>query len=103
VDHGDHNPPWWTRSVQDHRRPRSDIFLMQVGGEGNEKTVPDVEAVEREISDLRSQLDCTAQTIVGKDNDLERPDKEKEKLQQGSNRTKQRMRQIGCMRWKEGV
>jgi len=29
VDHRDHNPLWWTRSVQDHLGPRSDIFLMQ--------------------------------------------------------------------------
>jgi len=28
VDHGDHDPPWWTRSVQDHLGPRSDISLM---------------------------------------------------------------------------
>jgi len=28
VHHGDHNPPWWTWSVQDHRGPCSDIFLM---------------------------------------------------------------------------
>jgi len=55
------------------------------------------------ISDLRSQLDCAAQTIVAKDNDLEAVDKEKEKLQQACNRTKQRMRQIGGMLWKEGV
>ena len=27
-DHGDHNSPWWTRSVQDHRGPHSDICLM---------------------------------------------------------------------------
>jgi len=41
-------------------------------GEGSEKTiVPDVEALEKTISDLRSQLDCAAQTIVAKDNDLE--------------------------------
>ena len=30
MDHGDHNPPGWTRSVQDHRGPCSDIFLMLV-------------------------------------------------------------------------
>jgi len=30
VDHRDHNTPWWTRSVQDHLGPRSDIFLMEV-------------------------------------------------------------------------
>ena len=29
MDHGDHDPPWWTRSVQDHLGPRSDIFLME--------------------------------------------------------------------------
>ena len=28
VDYGDHNPPWWTRSVQDHCGPHSNIFLM---------------------------------------------------------------------------
>ena len=28
MDHRDHNPPWWTRSVQDHLGPHSDIFLM---------------------------------------------------------------------------
>ena len=28
MDHGDHNPPWWTRSIQDHLGPPSDIFLM---------------------------------------------------------------------------
>jgi len=28
VEHGDHNPPWWTRSIQDHLGPCSDIFLM---------------------------------------------------------------------------
>ena len=32
VDHGDHNPPWCTRSVQDHLGPRSDIFLMESQG-----------------------------------------------------------------------
>jgi len=30
VDHGDHDPPWWTRSVQDHLGPRSDISLMDL-------------------------------------------------------------------------
>ena len=29
MDHGDHNPPWWTRSVQDHLGPRSAIFLIK--------------------------------------------------------------------------
>jgi len=72
-------------------------------GEGSEKTIPDLEALEAQISDPRRQLDCAAQTIVAKDNDLERFDKEKEQLQQAYNRTKQRMRQIGAMLWKEGV
>ena len=59
--------------------------------------------MERQISDLRSQLDCAAQTIVAKDDDLEQLDKEKQKLQQAYNGSKQRMRQIGDMLWKEGV
>jgi len=54
----------------------------RLGGEGSEKTVLDVEAMEAQISDLRSQLDCAAQIIEAKDNDLERLDKEKENLQQ---------------------
>ena len=28
MDHQDHDPPWWTRSVQDHLGPRSDISVM---------------------------------------------------------------------------
>jgi len=41
-------------------------------GEGREKTVgADREALEKKSSDLRSQLDCAAQTIGAKDNDLE--------------------------------
>ena len=75
----------------------------RLGGEGSEKTIPDVDALEGKISDLRSQLDPAAQIIVAKDNDLEQLDKEKEKLQQAYNRCKQRMRQIGGMQWKEGV
>ncbi|PUU83077.1 hypothetical protein B9Z19DRAFT_965542, partial [Tuber borchii] len=27
-DHGDQNPPWWFRSIQDHPGPRKNIFLM---------------------------------------------------------------------------
>ena len=68
--------------------------------EGGEKTM---ETLETQISDLRSQLDCAAQIIVAKDNDLEKLDKEKEKLQQAYNRCKQRIRQIRGMLWKEGV
>jgi len=86
---------------REHRKRRA--IRTRLGREGSEKTIPDVEARERTISDLRSQLDCAAQTIVAKDNDLERLDKEKEKLQQAYNRAKQRMRQIGAMLWKEGV
>jgi len=40
-----------------------------------------VEALEGKITDLRSQLDRAAQIIGAKDTDLERLDKEKEKLQ----------------------
>jgi len=73
------------------------------GGRRGRKTIPDLEALEGKIPDLRSQLDRAAQIIVAKDNDLERLEKEKEKLEQAYNRCKQRMRQIGGMLWKEGV
>ena len=69
-------------------------------GEGSEKTM---ETMEGKMSDLRSQLDPTAQIIGAKDNDLERLDKEKEKLQQAYNEYKQRMLQIGGILWKDGV
>jgi len=65
---------------------------IRLGGEGSEKTI---ETLETQISDLRSQLDRAAQIIVAKDNNLERLDKEREKLQQAYNQCKQRMRQIG--------
>ena len=55
---------------------------IRLEGEGSEKTM---ETLETQISDLRSQLDRAAQIIVAKDNDLERLDKEKEKLQQAYN------------------
>jgi len=71
-----------------------------LGGEGSEKTM---ETLEENILDLRSELDRAAQIIVAKDNDLERLDKEKEKLQQAYNQCEQRMRQIGGMLWKERV
>jgi len=86
---------------REHKKRR--VVRTWLGGEGSEKTIPDVEALEGKISDLRSQLDRAAQIIVAKDNDLERLDKEKEKLQQAYNRCKQRMRPIGGMMWMEGV
>ena len=69
-------------------------------GKGSEKPM---ETLESQISDLRSQLNPAAQIIVAKENDVERLDKEKEKLQQAYNRCKERMSQIGGMLWKEGV
>jgi len=58
-------------------------------GERSEKTR---ETLEEKISELRSQLDRAAKIIVAKDTDLERLDKEKEKLQQAYNRCQQRVR-----------
>jgi len=83
-------------SKDDRREQRKrKAVSTRLGKKGREKTILDVEAMETQISDLRSQLDRAAQIIVAKDNDLERLDKEKEKLQQGYKRAKQRMRQIG--------
>jgi len=88
-------------SKNDRREQRKrKAVRTRLEGEGSEKTM---ETLETQISDLRSQLDRASQIIVAKDNDLERLDKEKEKLQQAYNRCKQRMRQIGGMLWKEGV
>jgi len=93
-----------TLSKNDRREHKKrKVVRTRRGREGSEKTVPDVEAMEAQISDLRSQLDRAAQIILPKDKDLERLDKAKEKLQQVYNRTKQRMRQIAGLLWKEGV
>jgi len=93
-----------TLSKNDRReQKRRKVVRTRVGGERSEKTIPDLEAREAQISDPRSQLDREARIIVAKDNDLEGLDKEKANLQQAFNRTKQRMRQIGIMVWKEGV
>jgi len=71
---------------REHMKRRA--VRTRLGGEGSEKTIPDVEALERTISDLRSQLDRAAQIIVAKDNNHEQLDKEKEKLQLAYNRVK---------------
>jgi len=86
---------------REHKKRRA--VRTRLGEEGSKKTIPDVETQEGKILDLRSQLDRAAQIIVANDNDLERLDKEKEKLQMAYNRCKQRMSQIGGMLWKEGV
>jgi len=61
-----------TLSKNDRREQKKrKVTRTRLGVEGSEKTVPDGEAMERQISDLRSQLYRTAQIIVAKDNDLE--------------------------------
>ena len=85
----------------EHKKRRA--MRTGLGGEGSEETIPDMEALEGQISNLRSQLDCAANFIMAKDNDLERLNKEKEKLQQAYNQAEQRMCQIGGMLWKERV
>jgi len=64
--------------------------------------MPDVEALVRQISDLRRQLDRTAQIVVAKDNDLKPLDKDKDKLKQILTRLRQRMRQVGATLFREG-
>jgi len=91
-----------SKSERREQRKRKAVRI-RLGRKGSKKTILDVEALEGQISDLRSQLDHADQIIVAKDNDLERLDKEKEKLQHAYNRAKQRMLQIRGMLWKEGV
>jgi len=75
-----------TLSKNDRRKQRKrKATRTRLGREVSEKPSLEVEAMETQISDLRSQLDCAGQIIVAKDNDLERLDKEKEKLQQAYN------------------
>ena len=93
-----------TLSKQDSRKyKKRRAVRARLGSEAREQSVPDMEALERTISDLQSQLDCATQIIVVKDNDLERFGKEKETQQQAYNRVKQRMRQIRATLRREGV
>jgi len=64
---------------REHKKRRA--VRTGVEREGSEKTIPDVEGLEKTISNLRCQLDHAEQIIVTKDKDLERLEKEKEKLQ----------------------
>jgi len=86
---------------REHKKRRA--VRTQLGRVWREKGIPDVGAMENPIRDLRRQLDRAAQIDVAKDNNLERPDKEKEKLQQAYNRVKLSMRQIGGTLGKQGV
>jgi len=91
------------RQKRDRREQRKrKAVRTRLGRKGSEKTIPDMEALKGEISDLRSQLKRAAQIILAKDNDFEHLDKKMKKLQQAYNRAKLRMRQIGGMQWKEG-
>ena len=49
MDHRDHDPPWWTRSVQDHLEPRYDISLMLYGAK-------ETNIVHMDISYMRKVL-----------------------------------------------
>jgi len=61
-----------TLSKNDRREQKKrKVVRTGLGWEGSKKTVPDKEAMEAQISDLRSQLDRAAQIIVAKDNNLE--------------------------------
>ena len=53
-------------SKNDRREQRKrKAVRTRLEGEGSEKTIPDMEGLERTMSDLRSQLDGAAQIIVG--------------------------------------
>ena len=75
----------------------------RLGSQGSEKTTTDIEALERQISDLRGQLDTAAQIIITKDNEIEGLNKDKEKLQISLQRVKHRMRQLGAELWRGGA
>jgi len=79
---------------REHKKRRA--VRTRLGGERSEPTIPDVEALEGKIWDLRTQLDCAAQIIVAKDNELERLHKEKEKLQKPIIDAKRGCAKLGC-------
>jgi len=64
------------RSVQNKRQ----TLRTQLESEGSKKGFPGVGARERKISGIKRQLEPALQIIVAKDNDLERVDKQKQKL-----------------------
>jgi len=93
-----------TLSKHNRREHKKRIGVRSgLGGERSERTIPDEEGLARPISDLLRQLDRAAQIILAKANDLEKLDKEKEKLQQAYNRVIHRMHQIGTRLWRAGV
>ena len=93
-----------TLSKNDRRKQRSRKGVgTWLRREGSGKTIPDVEAMETQISDLQSQLNQAAQISVAKVDNLDQLDKEKEKIQQADYQAKQRIHQIGGMRGREGV
>jgi len=49
---------------REHKKRRA--VRTRLEGDGGEKVVPDREALEKTISDLRSQLNCAEQSIVAK-------------------------------------
>ena len=79
--------------VHEKERKKRKTIRTPVWGE-EDQTMPDVEAVANEISDLRSQLNRATQIIVEKDNDVKRRDKDMEKVKQILNEIRQKMRQV---------
>jgi len=59
VDHGDHAPPWWTRSVQDHLGPRSDISLINQDREIREVETKIPLPLQKEMTPIPAIMDET--------------------------------------------
>ena len=91
-----------SRKDQKLRKKRKTV-RTRLGREESEKTLPDLEILQQQVSDLRGQLDAAAQIIVAKDNVIESLEKDKEKLRQSLARVKQRMRQLGAELWRNGA
>jgi chromosome segregation ATPase len=87
---------------EEHRKRRKTVRIRH-GREESEETIPDVEALKRQISDLRGQLDRAAHIIVAKDNMLEALDKKNDELGQTLNKLKLKMRKIGAELWRGGA
>ena len=71
-------------------------------GRGREqKTLPNLEILKRQISDLWGQLDRVAQIIIAKDNIIERLDQDKEKLENSLRKCRQRIWRLGLEIWRD--
>jgi hypothetical protein len=91
-----------TRRDRKMRRDRQAVRTRHEREE-SEKTVPDPEALERQILQLREQLDHAIRTVVKRDDVITALEKGNDDLRRSLHKLKTRMRQVGAQLWREGA